>query len=493
MRLQLTLRIVDFAYVKACKEIERLNFGGEWKIGMNMFDNSVKLREKYRYLNSIIDFDSYETIRALGVVALSIFLTIENIGNQLDDCPEIHVTAVQLCSFDDAMFIDSNSLKALQIFSEEHHPSQVKSWEKSKEGFSVFALLDNTYTKSGRNVLRQWLLRPLLQKSSIENRQDVIEFFTTSQEDLCSKCRELDERFGDMHGYILDIQHQYLSELTKAVLEQEHQLLDMLQLVSELDCYLSLSSCAQNFNFVRPAISEDAILLAKDARHPLQELTVETYIPNDITLSADSGLIKLITGQNGSGKSVFLKMVGVVQILAQIGSFVPASQARIGIINKLFTRLLSLETATLCQSSFSMDCNQVATMMNHGDSKSLMLIDEFGKGTSQTDGVCLLTSVLRELKARVKHFGGPRVVLTTHFLELFREPKLSMALGLDFSKLNNDSLTYHNAESTPLSCYVMSSVESSDENAPTSSALYELRPGIATSSRAIQCASSAGA
>ncbi|KAF0742265.1 hypothetical protein Ae201684_002669 [Aphanomyces euteiches] len=586
-------------------------------------------------------------------------VVIRKIGNQLDDCPEIHVTAVQLCSFDDAMFIDSNSLKALQIFSEEHHPSQVKSWEKSKEGFSVFALLDNTYTKSGRNVLRQWLLRPLLQKSSIENRQDVIEFFTTSQEDLvkslvahlksfkdylkilrrirsmrskpkdwaglrqclssfldiskdiiqhpeakslclfqrferlqclqdlsnlicnvidfdatksnsscviregisceldnardkystidqvnmtlslkkewsqlksitleflspvgyvircptasfippifqfqfednsfsyfkCSKCRELDERFGDMHGYILDIQHQYLSELTKAVLEQEHQLLDMLQLVSELDCYLSLSSCAQNFNFVRPAISEDAILLAKDARHPLQELTVETYIPNDITLSADSGLIKLITGQNGSGKSVFLKMVGVVQILAQIGSFVPASQARIGIINKLFTRLLSLETATLCQSSFSMDCNQVATMMNHGDSKSLMLIDEFGKGTSQTDGVCLLTSVLRELKARVKHFGGPRVVLTTHFLELFREPKLSMALGLDFSKLNNDSLTYHNAESTPLSCYVMSSVESSDENAPTSSALYELRPGIATSSRAIQCASSAG-
>ncbi|KAG9416757.1 MutS protein msh5 [Aphanomyces cochlioides] len=100
---------------------------------------------------------------------------------------------------------------------------------------------------------------------------------------------------------VLAICMEYISELTKAVLEQEHQLLDMIQLVSELDCYLSLSSCAQNFNFVRPEISEDIILLAKDVRHPLQELTVETYIPNDITLSADSGLIKLITGQNGSG------------------------------------------------------------------------------------------------------------------------------------------------------------------------------------------------
>ncbi|KAF0704326.1 hypothetical protein AaE_014996 [Aphanomyces astaci] len=241
---------------------------------------------------------------------------------------------------------------------------------------------------------------------------------------------------------------------------------------------------------------DDVVFMAKGARHPLQELTVESYIPNDIVLGPGGRYIAVVTGQNGSGKSVFLKMVGVMQFLAQVGSFVPATEATIGVVNKIFSRILSLETATLCQSAFSIDCNQLATMMNHGDAKSLLLIDEFGKGTCPSDGICLLTSALKHLKDQVVQFGGPRVVLTTHFLEIFREPTLSGVLG--FQPADTAATEWPSKDddsSSVITTYVMSSVavegKESDAVHRTSS-LYELVPGISTSSNAIQCAIAAG-
>ncbi|ETI56637.1 hypothetical protein, variant 5 [Phytophthora nicotianae] len=205
--------------------------------------------------------------------------------------------------------------------------------------------------------------------------------------DAC--CRDLDESIGDIYGYILDLQRELLEELTMALLEYEGSIHEMTWIMSNLDCLISFASCAKSFNFTRPLISEGSTLKATQARHPLQELLVERYIPNDIFLdSSDS--ITVVTGHNGSGKSVYLKMVGLLQYMAQIGSFVPAEKAEIGLVTKVFTRIQSMESATVSQSSFTIDCNQMAWMLNHGDGRSLFLIDEFGKGTAELDGIALL-------------------------------------------------------------------------------------------------------
>ncbi|CAI5731867.1 unnamed protein product [Peronospora destructor] len=312
--------------------------------------------------------------------------------------------------------------------------------------------------------------------------------------DAC--CRDLDESIGDIYGYILDAQRELLEELTLVLLEYEGSIHEMTWIMSYLDCLISFASCAKSFNFTRPKITESNTLKATQARHPLQELLVEHYIPNNILLDS-SGSLKIVTGQNGSGKSVYLKTVGLLQYMAQIGSFVPADKAEIGLVTKVFTRIqsLSMESATVSQSSFTIDCNQMAWMLNQGDGRSLFLIDEFGKGTAELDGIALLSSIINHLARHDFATGRPRVVLTTHFLEIFRDNLLEPSLLIDQSLTVNDG---HQSESSSdmgrVICTVMASTDAPESFSATSNAvpLFELRLGISNHSNALTCASKCG-
>ncbi|CAH0487368.1 unnamed protein product [Peronospora farinosa] len=310
--------------------------------------------------------------------------------------------------------------------------------------------------------------------------------------DAC--CRDLDESIGDIYGYILDAQRELLEELTMALLEYEGSINEMTWIMSYLDCLISFASCAKSFNFTRPKITESNTLKATQARHPLQELLVEHYIPNDILLDSSDSL-KIVTGQNGSGKSVYLKMVGLLQYMAQIGSFVPADKAEIGLVTKVFTRIQSMESATVSQSSFTIDCNQMAWMLNQGDGRSLFLIDEFGKGTAELDGIALLSSIINYLARHNFATGRPRVVLTTHFLEIFRDNLLEPSLLIGQSLTVKDG---HQSESLSdkerVICTVMASTDAPESFSPTSNAvpLFELRLGISNHSNALTCASKCG-
>ncbi|ETI56633.1 hypothetical protein, variant 1 [Phytophthora nicotianae] len=310
--------------------------------------------------------------------------------------------------------------------------------------------------------------------------------------DAC--CRDLDESIGDIYGYILDLQRELLEELTMALLEYEGSIHEMTWIMSNLDCLISFASCAKSFNFTRPLISEGSTLKATQARHPLQELLVERYIPNDIFLdSSDS--ITVVTGHNGSGKSVYLKMVGLLQYMAQIGSFVPAEKAEIGLVTKVFTRIQSMESATVSQSSFTIDCNQMAWMLNHGDGRSLFLIDEFGKGTAELDGIALLSSIINYLATKRLTPGRPRVVMTTHFLEIFRNDLLEPELIVNPSLRQNEGEQREGSPTTArVVCTVMASTDAPESYSATSSAapLYELRHGISSHSNALTCAAKCG-
>ncbi|CAH0476482.1 unnamed protein product [Peronospora belbahrii] len=310
--------------------------------------------------------------------------------------------------------------------------------------------------------------------------------------DAC--CRDLDESIGDIYGYILDAQRELLEELTMALLEYEGSIHEMTWIMSYLDCLISFASCAKSFNFTRPTISESNILKATQARHPLQELLVEHYIPNDVLLNS-SDWLKIVTGQNGSGKSVYLKVVGLLQYMAQIGSFVPAEKAEIGLVTKVFSRIQSMESATVSQSSFTIDCNQMAWMLNHGDGRSLFLIDEFGKGTAELDGIALLSSIINHLSRCNFTSGRPRVVLTTHFLEIFRDDLLEPSLFIGQSLTPNDGHQSGSSSDTGrIMCNVMASTDAPESFSATSSAvpLFELRPGISKHSNALTCALKCG-
>ena len=126
----------------------------------------------------------------------------------------------------------------------------------------------------------------------------------------------------------------------------------MVAALCEVDACISLARIAREYDFVRPRVVESPVVLVKGGRHPLQQLVVDTFIPNDVALGAEGINGAIITGPNFSGKSVYLKMVGVIVFLSQVGSFVPADDAIIGVMDRIFTRIESLETCTVAQSTF---------------------------------------------------------------------------------------------------------------------------------------------
>lgn len=219
------------------------------------------------------------------------------------------------------------------------------------------------------------------------------------------------------------------------VLELESQLTTASDLCGEFDCILALALGASKYNWACPKMTTLNIIDITGGRHPLQELVVPIFVPNDCCLmggsDADDGgdesqssvhpvqvpSMLVLTGPNHSGKSVYLKQVALIVYLAHIGSFVPAEEATIGLTDRLLTRIATRESVSRNESAFAIDLRQAAFSINFSTPRSLILIDEFGKGTNAVDGAGLITGLLDHFLSLDE--GRPKVLAATHFHEIF--------------------------------------------------------------------------
>ncbi|EEF32466.1 ATP binding protein, putative [Ricinus communis] len=203
-------------------------------------------------------------------------------------------------------------------------------------------------------------------------------------------------------------------------------LLKAVNFVAELDCLLSLALVARQNNYSRPILTEETLLDIQNGRHVLQELTVDTFIPNDTKIH--DGRVNIITGPNYSGKSIYIKQVALIVFLSHIGSFVPADAATVGLTDRIFcamgSKLMSAE-----QSTFMIDLHQVGIILRQSTSRSLCLLDEFGKGTLTEDGVGLLGGTINHF---VACDDPPKVLVCTHLTELFSESCLPKSEKVKF-------------------------------------------------------------
>ncbi|XP_014755635.1 DNA mismatch repair protein MSH5 isoform X3 [Brachypodium distachyon] len=282
------------------------------------------------------------------------------------------------------------------------------------------------------------------------------------------KTRELDNLLGDIYHKILDMERAIIRDLVCRVLQFLPQLTKAVNFAAELDCILSLAIVARQNNYVRPILTEDSILEIQNGRHALQEMTVDTFVPNDTKIRS-AGRINIITGPNYSGKSIYIKQVALVVFLAHIGSFVPADSAVVGLTDRIFCAMGS-KSMTTEQSTFMIDLHQVGTMLRHATSRSLCLLDEFGKGTLTEDGIGLLGGT-------ISHFANydypPKVLLSTHLTEIFTENYLP--------------------QSEQIKCYTMSVLNPDGQTSNEDIIfLYRLVPGQALLSFGLHCAQLAG-
>ncbi|KAF2866754.1 muts domain V-domain-containing protein [Massariosphaeria phaeospora] len=279
-----------------------------------------------------------------------------------------------------------------------------------------------------------------------------------------SEMREMDDHFGDLYGIIADREIEISHELAQFVLQYEALLTTISDICGELDSLLALAQGAERYKLCRPRITRENIIHIKGGRHILQELTVPSYVSNDTTLvgghgddsqSEHSGAsgnpstqptssfasyastqdrfpsTLLLTGPNYSGKSVYLKQVALIVYMAHVGSFVPAESARIGITDKILSRVTTRETVSRVQSAFMIDLQQISLALSLATRRSLLIIDEFGKGTDSSDGAGLACAVFEHLLNLGPH--RPKVVGATHFHEIFEtgllKPRPALAFG----------------------------------------------------------------
>ncbi|KAF4445068.1 hypothetical protein F53441_10992 [Fusarium austroafricanum] len=253
-----------------------------------------------------------------------------------------------------------------------------------------------------------------------------------------SYMRELDDEYGDMYCQIGDREVEIIHGLADKVLEHEEPLLSSSDMCGEFDAILALALGAEKYNWRAPHMVEASVIHIEEGRHPLQELAVPAFVPNSCHLGSNqeegSPRALILTGPNHSGKSVYLKQTAIIVYLAHIGSFVPANQATIGLTESILTCISPRESMSGGESAFARDMKQVALSTKSSTPRSLILIDEFGKGTNGDDGAGLLAALLDYYLSLGAHC--PRLLAATHFHEIFENGYLEHHNGLRLAHMN---------------------------------------------------------
>ncbi|XP_062522502.1 mutS protein homolog 5-like isoform X2 [Corticium candelabrum] len=247
------------------------------------------------------------------------------------------------------------------------------------------------------------------------------------------KTKELDARLGDTQCEITDQETAIMHKLQSVILEHCAVLLAVMEHAAELDCLISFALTAKECNYIKPTLNEDNVFNIKGSRHPLQELCVNPFIPNDIVFDGINGRMKILTGPNASGKSVYIKQVALIVYMAHIGSFIPAESAIISITDRIFSRVHTRESVSVNLSTFMIDLNQVSMALRCCTQQSLIIVDEFGKGTSNVDGLALLSSSLRYwLRMDTQ---CPKLIVSTHFHSLIQQQLLPDSPQLQYQTM----------------------------------------------------------
>ena len=348
---------------------------------------------------------------------------LKRVGEQINLCElirdridrELHPDAPQLVNkggvINDGVNEELDQLRSIAYHGKDYL-LKIQEREVEKTGIASLKIGYNNvfgYYLEVRNTYKEQVPQEWIRKQTLAQAERYI----------TEELKEYEEKILGAEEKILSLETKLFNDLVVDTQEYIQQIQTNANLIARLDCLLSGAKTAQEHKYVRPIIDNSDIIDIKQGRHPVIETEMpvgEQYVPNDIMLDSDSQQIMIITGPNMAGKSALLRQTALIVLMAQIGSFVPAESARIGLVDKIFTRVGASDNISLGESTFMVEMTEASNILNNVSPKSLVLFDELGRGTSTYDGISIAWAIVEYLHENPR--AKARTLFATHYHEL---------------------------------------------------------------------------
>ena len=348
--------------------------------------------------------------------------TVKELGNQLHTC-EALIAKITKTLFEDApvninkgnaiatgVHQELDDLRAISNSGKQYLDQMLKR-ETESTGISSLKIAFNNvfgYYIEVRNTHKDKVPEAWIRKQTLVNAERYI----------TEELKEYETKILGAEEKIQKIEQDLFYQLLQNIIQFVQKVQENAQIISKIDCLLSFSVLAVDNNYVRPQMDESTDLEIKNGRHPVIEKQLpidQNYIANDVVLNRNQQQIIMITGPNMSGKSAILRQTALIVLLAQMGSYVPAQNAKIGIVDKIFTRVGASDNISMGESTFMVEMNETASILNNISERSLVLLDEIGRGTSTYDGISIAWAISEFLH---EHPSKPKTLFATHYHEL---------------------------------------------------------------------------
>ncbi len=297
-------------------------------------------------------------------------------------------------------------------FSGKDYLSKIQERELERTGISSLKIGFN-------NVFGYYLEVTNAHKDKVPQEWNRKQTLTGSERYITEELKEYEEKILGAEGKIAELEHELYTKLVLSLTDYIQPIQIDAAVIAKLDCLLSFANIAEANDYVCPEISDSYVLDIKDGRHPVIEKQLpigEEYVANDVYLDNEKQQLIIITGPNMSGKSALLRQTALIVLMAQMGSFVPAKKAKLGLIDKLFTRVGASDNISSGESTFMVEMNETASILNNISNRSLILLDEIGRGTSTYDGVSIAWAIAEFLHEHP--LFKAKVLFATHYHEL---------------------------------------------------------------------------
>ena len=354
---------------------------------------------------------------------------LRRIGEQLNPCPNIREKIERTITMDPPNMLNRGGVIANGVSAElddlrnishsgKDYLLQLQQRESERTGIPSLKVSYNNvfgYYIEVRNTHKDKVPEDWIRKQTL----------TAAERYITQELKEYEEKILGAEEKILSLETQIFNELVLELTEYIPAIQVNSNLVAKLDVLMSFAKTSEENHYVRPAVNDSDVIEIKQGRHPVIERQLpigEQYVANDLTIDSQSQQIIMITGPNMAGKSALLRQTALIVLMAQIGCFVPADAATIGVVDKIFTRVGASDNISMGESTFMVEMNEAASIINNLSQKSLVLFDELGRGTSTYDGISIAWSIVEYIHEHPK--AKAKTLFATHYHELNEMEKL---------------------------------------------------------------------